>query len=278
MSNWTPGPAWLFCPADRPERYPKALAVADVVLVDLEDAVAPSRRGAARQALLELAATNSIDVERTVIRINSEPQALAADLETLAQLGVHRVMLAKSEDPDLVAQLPDEVILLLETPKGIAMAATLAAQPNVIGVMWGAEDLIAGLGGTSSRCPSGPRKGQFRDVAQYARSRTLIAAKSHQRLALDAVHLDLDDLDGLEFECTDAAAVGFDASIAIHPKQIPVIRDAYSPAPEQVAWARRLLAHATDNSGVSTFEGRMVDGPIIAQAQRVLSRAGVGQA
>jgi citrate lyase subunit beta / citryl-CoA lyase len=273
MSSWSPGPAWLFCPADRPERYPKALAAADIVLVDLEDAVAPTRRDQARQALEHLASAQALDLNRTVVRINSEPSEQAADLATLAKIGIRRVMLAKSEVVAEVEVLPYEVVLLLETPRGIALAETLVAQPNVIGVMWGAEDLIAGLGGTSSRWTNGPRQGQFREVAQYARSRALIAAKCHHRLALDAVHLDLGDLAGLEVECADAVSVGFDATVAIHPQQIPVIRKAYTPSPEQLAWAQRLLAQVGNGGGVSTFEGIMVDGPVIAQAHRVLSRA-----
>jgi len=135
--------------------------------------------------------------------------------------------------------------------------------------MWGADDLVAGLGGTASRHDDG----RYRDVARYARSRVLIAAKAHGRLALDAVHMDIADTAGLAAECADAVAVGFDATVAIHPSQVPVIRAAYSPTTERVQWARRLLAHVGNDRGVTTFEGRMVDGPIFRQAERVLRLA-----
>lgn len=266
MSDWAPGPAWLFCPADRPERYPKALAAADVVILDLEDAVAPANKEAARAALRGL----DLDADRTVVRVSgADSRDHAADLAVVAELGFPRVMLAKTEDPATLATLPHQVVALLETPRGIERAGELAAADNVVAVMWGADDLVAGLGGTGSRKPDGT----YRDVARYARSRSLVAAKASGRLALDAVHMDIDDLDGLAAECEDAVAVGFDATVAIHPRQVEVIRASYSPAPERVEWASRLLAHVGEDRGVTTFEGRMVDGPIYLQAERILRLA-----
>jgi citrate lyase subunit beta / citryl-CoA lyase len=270
MTDWCPGPAWLFCPADRPDRYPKALAAADVVILDLEDAVAPTGRSAARDALRRLADDGLLDRDRTVVRINGADTAdHAADLAATSGAGMQRLMLAKSEDPAHLQPIEAEVVLLVETPRGIEHAARLAEQANVIAVMWGADDLVAGLGGTASR----RHDGRYRDVARYARSRALIAAKAHGRLALDAVHMDIADTDGLAEECEDAVAVGFDATGAIHPSQVPVIRAAYTPSPQRVEWARRLLAHAGDDRSVTTFEGRMVDGPIFKQAERVLRLA-----
>ncbi len=270
MGDWRPGPAWLFCPADRPDRYPKALAAADVVILDLEDAVAPAGKPAARRALARLADDGALDRDRTVVRLNgADTPDHDDDLAAVAALGIRTVMLAKSETPATVAAIDAPVLLLVETPLGIENVGALAAQPNVVGVMWGADDLVAGLGGTASRHPDG----RYRDVARYARSRALVAAKAHGRLALDAVHMDIADTPGLAAECEDAVAVGFDATVAIHPSQLPVIRAAYSPAADRVDWARRLLAHAGDDRGVGTFEGRMVDGPIYAQAERILRLA-----
>jgi citrate lyase subunit beta/citryl-CoA lyase len=270
VTEWLHGPAWLFCPADRPDRYPKALGAADVVILDLEDAVAPGRKDAAREAVRRLADDGALAVDRTVIRLNGADTAdHAPDLALVAEAGVRRVMLAKSENPDHLAPIEHEVVLLVETPRGIENVGALAAQSNVVAVMWGADDLVAGLGGTSSRRDDG----RYRDVARYARSRALLAAKSWGRLALDAVHLDIADQAGLAAECEDAAAVGFDATVAIHPSQLSVIRQAYGPSPERVDWARRLLAGVSDDTGVTTFEGRMVDGPVFAQARRLLRLA-----
>jgi citrate lyase subunit beta/citryl-CoA lyase len=267
MSDWIPGPAWLFCPADRPDRYAKALSAADVVILDLEDAVAPAHRTDARQALRHLSDDGQLDLERTVVRINGgDTLDHAADLTAVTAAGIRRVMLAKSEDPEHLRSIEAEVLVLVETPRGIEHVGRLAEQSNVVAVMWGADDLIAGLGGTASRYDDG----RYRDVTRYARSRAVIAAKAHGRIALDGVHMDIADTDGLRAECTDAVAVGFDATVAIHPSQIAVIRAAYTPTPERVDWARRLLAQVGDDRGVTTFEGRMVDGPIFKQAERVL--------
>ena len=264
--SWRPGAAWLFCPADRPERWAKAAAIADVVIIDLEDAVAPGAKPAARDALRRA----DLDPDRTVLRINgaSSPE-YDADVALLADLPMRRIMLAKTESAAQVTAFEEhEVLVLVESPLGVERVGDLVLAPNVVGVMWGADDLVAGLGGTSSRRDDG----SYRDVARYARSRTLIAAKASGRLAIDGVHMDIADIEGLRDECEDAVAVGFDATVAIHPSQVPVIRAAYTPDEEQVAWARRLLAAVGEGGGVSTFEGRMVDGPIYRQAERILRR------
>ncbi len=257
-------------PPTGPTATRKALAAADVVILDLEDAVAPAAKQTAREALRGLVADGTLDADRTVVRINAaDSPEHPADVALTAGLGIGRVMLAKSEDPATVTALPHEVVVLVETPRGLERAGELAAAANVVGLMWGADDLVAGLGGTTSRKPDGT----YRDVARYARSRALVAAKAHGRLALDGVHMDIDDLDGLAAECEDAVAVGYDATVAIHPKQVAVVRASYSPTPERVDWAQRLLAHVGDDRGVTTFEGRMVDGPIYLQAERILRLA-----
>lgn len=270
MSDWHPGPAWSFCPATRADRYLKALDAADMVILDLEDAVAPEDKTRARLAVRELAEAGQFDPDRTVVRINAVSTAdYGDDIELTAAIAARRVMVAKAECADEVEALPHEVIVLLETPRGIERAEELASASNVIGLMWGADDLIAGMGGTASRHDNG----RYRDVARYARCRSLIAAKAANRLALDAVHMNIPDLDGLRQECADAVASGFDATVAIHPTQLKTIRATYRPSPERVEWAERLLAHVGDNRGVATFEGRMVDGPIYAQANKTLRLA-----
>jgi citrate lyase subunit beta/citryl-CoA lyase len=262
------GPAWLFCPADRPERFTKAAAAADVVILDLEDGVAATDRPAAREALQ----TNPLDPARTVVRINpagTEEQAL--DMAALASTSYTTVMLPKAESADQVASLaPRGVIALVETPRGVVFATEIAGAEATVGLMWGAEDLVAGLGGGSSRRTGG----EYRDVARHARSTVLLAASSFDRAALDAVHLDIGDLAGLKAEALDAVAVGFDATVCIHPSQIPVVRNAYRPADDQIAWARRVLEAAANERGVFAFEGQMVDSPVLRHAEAILRRAG----
>ena len=143
-------------------------------------------------------------------------------------------------------------------------------EPHITPVnMWGAEDLFAVLGGTANRFADG----SFRDVAKHVRSQSLLAAKAHGRLALDSVYLDIKDTDGLRREVDDAVAVGFDVKVAIHPSQVAVIRTGYAPSPEQVDWARHVLAAAAEQPGAFAFEGIMVDAPVLRRAERIVQLA-----
>ncbi|MBF6330478.1 CoA ester lyase [Nocardia transvalensis] len=261
-----PGPAWLFCPADRPERFEKAAAVADVVILDLEDGVAQADKAAAREALL----STPLDPDRTVVRVNavSTPDH-AADMKAVARTHYQRIMLPKCESADQVSNLYYQTIALIESPRGALEVDRIMQVDDAIGVMWGAEDLIAALGGNASRHPDGT----YRDVARHIRSTALLAAKASAKFALDSVYLNIPDLDGLRAEAEDAVAVGFDAKVAIHPSQVPVIRETYAPSAEELDWARRLLAEVPNNRGVFTFEGRMVDGPVVHHAERIVQRA-----
>ncbi|MBX5487414.1 Citrate lyase subunit beta-like protein [Mycolicibacterium hassiacum DSM 44199] len=261
------GPGWLFCPADRPERFAKAAAAADVVILDLEDGVAAKDRPAAREALI----ASQLDPTRTVVRLNpAGTPDHQLDREAVAKTPYRSVMLAKTESADQVAALaPLEVVVLVETPLGALNVTETARVDNAVAVMWGAEDLFAVTGGTANRRPDG----SYRDVAQHVRSQSLLAAKAYGRLALDSVYLDIKDLDGLRAEADDAVAVGFDAKVAIHPSQVDVIRAAYAPTPEQVDWARRVLDTARSQRGVFQFEGIMVDAPVLRRAERIVQLA-----
>jgi citrate lyase subunit beta/citryl-CoA lyase len=261
------GPAWLFCPADRPERFEKAAAAADVVILDLEDGVAAKDREAARTALIE----TPLDPDRTVVRINPSVTAdHQLDLEALKRTSYTAVMLAKTEDPQQVRDLaPLEVVVLIETPLGALAVSELARMDNTFALMWGAEDLFAVLGGTANRHTDGT----YRDVAKHVRSQTLLAAKAYRRMALDSVYLNIKDLDGLAKEVDDAVAVGFDAKVAIHPSQVAVIRAGYAPTPDQVEWARHVLAAACNERGVFQYEGLMVDAPVLRRAERIVALA-----
>lgn len=262
------GPAWLFCPADRPERFAKAAAAADVVILDLEDGVAEADKPAARKALRE----TPLDPERTVVRINpAGTDEQARDLDALADTAYTTVMLSKTESAAQVTALaPREVVGLIETPRGAVFATEIAAAENTVALMWGAEDLVATLGGSSSRRADG----SYRDVARHVRSTALLAASVFGRIALDAVHLDIKDLEGLRAEAIDGVAVGFDGTVCIHPTQIAVVREAYRPGEEKLDWARRVLAAARSERGVFAFEGQMVDSPVLKHAQALLRRAG----
>jgi citrate lyase subunit beta / citryl-CoA lyase len=268
--TFTVGPALLFCPADRPERYAKAAERADAVILDLEDAVAPADKATARRHLID----NPLDPARTIVRINPLGTAESrADVAALKQTDYRTIMAAKAENGDAISGIPQyEVIALCETARGVLAAPEIARVRNVVALMWGAEDLVASLGGSSSR----HEDGTYRAVAMHARSSVLIAAAAYGKAAIDAVYVNIPDLEGLGTEVRDAVGSGFAATACIHPSQVPVIRRAYLPTPEQVAAAKDLLAAAASaGSGVFAYQGKMIDGPILKHAEQTLSRASV---
>ena len=266
-----PGPALLFCPADRPDRYAKALAAADAVILDLEDGVGAGSKDAARDALVAA----DLDPARVIVRVNAvgTPEH-AADIAALRGTGYRLIMLAKTETRAQLDGLGGDwrIVALCETPLGIVNAAEIAAASNVIAMMWGAEDLIAAMGGRTSRFPDG----RYRDVARQARSTVLLAASAHGRPAIDSVYLDIPDLDGLAAEAEDAAASGFTLKACIHPSQAAVVRAAFRADEAQVAWARRVLdavraSAGGPDSGAIRVDGQMIDAPLIRQAEATLA-------
>lgn len=267
MSAFSLGPALLFCPADRPDRFEKAAERADAVILDLEDAVAPPDRQGARVALRE----RPLHPDRTIVRVNpAGTPDHDQDVAALREAGYRMVMVAKTGSADDLGSLDGlDVIALCETARGIANAREIAEADGVVALMWGAEDLFASLGGSSSRFPDG----RYRDAAVHARSTVLVAAAAAGRAAIDTVHLDIEDTTGLAAEAADAAASGFIASACIHPSQVQVIRQSYAPTPAEVEFARDVLEAARTQGGVFSFRGRMVDEPVLALARRVLARA-----
>ncbi|MCG2621330.1 CoA ester lyase [Arthrobacter sp. I2-34] len=262
-----PGPALLFCPADRPERFAKAAARADVAILDLEDGCAPERREQARKDLTKA----GLDPERAIVRINpAGAPDHAADLDAVAATACSTVMLAKTESAAQVESVGFNVLALVETPLGAVRATEIAQAANCVGLMWGAEDLVAAMGGSSSRFADAG----YRDVARHVRSSVILAAAAFGKFAVDAVHVDIADHEGLRAEAADAAALGLAATACIHPSQVDIIRAAYAPTEEQVAWAKRVLEAAAGNAGASQLDGRMVDAPLFRQAEAIMRRAG----
>jgi citrate lyase subunit beta/citryl-CoA lyase len=257
------GPAYLFCPASRPDRYQKALDAADFAIFDLEDAVAPADKAAARQALID----NPVDPDAVIVRVNAigTPNH-ELDLVALERTEYGRIMVPKAEDPDAIANLSRyEVIALCETARGVLRAPRIAEVPCVVALMWGAEDLMASLGGRSSRRDDG----SYLDVAQSARSTVLLAAGAQGIAAIDAVVLDLRSDSQLKREAVDAATSGFMGKACIHPNQVAVVRSSWEPSPDQVSWARRVLG-ATNGGGAKVVEGSMIDEPLERLARNVL--------
>lgn len=273
MTTWAPlGPAILFTPADRSDRFAKAAERADMVILDLEDGCQPGNRPAARDAIVGC----TLSPEQVIVRINppATPDG-ALDLATVSATKFRQIMVPKAEGAadieQVTAVLPDaRIIALIETPLGVLRAEEVAAAEAVVAMFWGAEDLVAGLSGNASRFADGT----YRGVAKHARAQVQLAAAAYGKAALDSVFVDIPNTGGLRAEADDAAALGYAATVCIHPSQVEVIRAAYQPTPEQLDWATRLLAAAQHNQGAFAFEGQMVDEPLFRQAQAILRRAG----
>ena len=276
MSSFNIGPAILFVPADRPERYSKAYERSDAVIIDLEDAVAPNDRSSARTALAEhLARMDKPTTERTVVRVNpvADPD-FSEDAALLTNTALRFVMVPKVESIGDISQaasaLPGvKLIALCESASGVIEAPQIAKHPSVAALMWGAEDLMVSTGGSASRFADGT----YRDVPRFARAQVLLAAAAAGKASIDTIHTDLSPTDQFIAEAEDAVATGWTAKACIHPAQVQVIRDAYTPTEAESEYAHALLAEVKRQRGVFQFRGTMVDGPLIAHAQNVVNRA-----
>jgi citrate lyase subunit beta/citryl-CoA lyase len=261
------GPALLFCPGDRPERFEKAAARADAVIIDIEDAVPAERKGLAREALV----SSGLDPDKTMVRINTALRAdFEADLTALDSAGYRTVVVGKCEDLDLLDRLERyEVVAQCETPRGYHQLSQIAEHRAVSALFWGPEDLAQAIGAWSSRRP----RGGFIEALQIVRSALLLAAAAAGKTAIDAPYSDYTDLDGLFAETADAAASGFVGKACIHPNQVAVIRRAYTPSSDVLEKALKVVAAASATDGAFGLSGSMVDAPLVAQARRIVSWA-----
>ncbi|AGB32724.1 Citryl-CoA lyase [Natrinema pellirubrum DSM 15624] len=265
----------LFAPGDEPEIMRKAAtSEADVVVFDLEDAVAPADKAAAREAVRDVLDDGAAEPERCV-RVNPVGTSAATDLEAILEgTQPDSVMLPKTEsaaDVRTVERLFDEydadlpVLSLIESAAGVLRADEIATAAATDALLFGAEDLAADIGAT--------RTSEGTEVL-YARERTVLAASAAGVDAIDTVYTDFTDTDGLRDETAFAARLGYDGKIAIHPAQVPVINDAFTPSDDDVEWAERVLdARDRTDAGVFEVDGEMIDAPLIAQAERILERA-----
>ncbi len=250
-------------------------AGADTIVFDLEDAVAPARKADARRDVRDVLAAPDFRPDAEVcVRVSGTETY--RDLETVADddaAAFDAVMLPKAESADavdhLAAQLREHgrsvpVIALIETARGVLRAAEIADARATDAVAFGAEDLSADLGAT--------RTDEGTEVL-YAREKVVTAAAAAGVDAIDTVYTDFGDTDGLAEETRFAATLGYDGKMAIHPAQVPVINDAFTPDTESIAWAGRVLAArdeaAAADRGVFEVDGEMIDAPLIAQAERV---------
>jgi citrate lyase subunit beta/citryl-CoA lyase len=266
---------WLYAPGDRPRVVARALtAGADVVVIDLEDAVAPDRKDYAREATAELLSPpQPVPVH---VRVNALDTPLAAaDLDTLAALpGVSGLRLPKvttaaqiihvAETTPPTAGGAPALHALLESALAIEHAyAIAAAHPSLHGIALGDADLRADLG--------------VRDDAglDWSRSRVVVAARAAGLPPPpQSVHPDIRDLDGLTASCAHGRTLGFVGRAAIHPRQLPVIERAYLPTEEELEQAETIIKAATTDQGAQALpDGRFIDAAVVAAARRTLSLA-----
>lgn len=259
--------ALLFCPGDRPDRFARAVSTGARVILDLEDAVAADHKHDARDAVREQLRAETAGL---VVRINAAGTPwYERDLAMVRAAGAATVMLPKAEDPDRLEDLGNlKAIALCESAKGVLAAARLAEHPACAGLMWGVEDLVADLGGRSSRRVDGTAQ----PLVEHVRSTVLLAAAAAGKDAVDGVWLDLLDVEGLAEQARNAATVGFAAKACIHPDQVPVVDQAFAPSDSERRWAHDVLARAASEHGVFRHQGRMIDGPLLSHARSILER------
>lgn len=249
---------FLFVPGDRPERFGKAAAAgADVVVLDLEDAVAPDHKATARGHVLAwLAAGNE-----AVVRVNAVGTPWHA--EDIAAVREHAVMVPKAERGADLAGL-STVVALIETAAGVAAARELCAAPNVVRAAFGSIDLAAALGVDPNS----------RTALLHARSALVLAAAAAGCAPpVDGVTMALDDADAVRSDTVHAVELGFTGKLCVHPRQIESVHQAMRPTEEELRWARGVLT-ASRGGGAVAVDGMLVDRPVVLRAERLLARSG----
>ena len=264
----------LFVPGSRPERFDKAMAAgASAVIIDLEDAVAPADKPAARAALLAWLLAPARGSRAVVVRINSADTPWFADDLALCGLpGVAAVMLPKAERAEVlgavVAAGARALLPLVESAAGLGALAALAAAPGVWRLAFGAIDLQVDLG----------MKDATEDELLPLRLQLLLAS----RLAgigapIDGVSTAIDDEPRLVQDVQRARRLGFGGKLCIHPRQVAVVNRHLAPSADERAWAQRVLAEAAAAGGAAVaVDGKMVDKPVLLRAEQILREAAAG--
>jgi citrate lyase subunit beta/citryl-CoA lyase len=260
-----PHRSYLFVPGDRPDRFDKALASgADAVIVDLEDAVPPEGKDAARARVAEW-----LDSSRPVVlRINAvDTPWFRDDLALCIRSGVAAVLLPKAERVEDIASLGDRlpVIALIETAAGFANVRALAAAKNVQRLAFGAIDFQLDMAMNAT----------FDDLLHFRSEIVLASRLANLPPPVDSPSVAIDKLAEVESEAQRARRLGFGAKLCIHPKQVAVVNRSFGPTGADVAWARRVVEVAEASQGAAvSLDGKMIDKPVILRAQAILREAG----
>ncbi|MEO8311247.1 MAG: CoA ester lyase [Caldimonas sp.] len=261
--------SYLFVPADRPERYGKALASgADAVIVDLEDAVAPAAKDLARAALAEWLDRGGTGI---AVRINDAASAgFAADLALVARSGVAAVVVPKAEGADQLARVraaaPHAALVpLVETAVGIDRLREISHAPGVARLAFGSIDLQLDLGIDESSDGS--------ELLCFRSAIVLASRLAGLEAPIDGISTAIDEAGAVEADARRARRLGFGAKLCIHPRQLAAVHAAFAPGADEIAWAERVVAAvANAGAGAVAVDGRMVDRPVLLRAQALLTR------
>ena len=281
-----------FVPGANEKMLQKSLALpADSLVLDLEDAVTPENKDSARETVTHWLKQVNFGRQERMVRMNplDTPWGIQ-DLTVTMQGRPDSYLVPKVRTKDDLFRIdtilsrmereygypPGEVKLVViatETPQGLLNIRDFGSCPRVDALSWGAEDLSAAIGARRNR----DDHGQFLEVFRYARIMTLLAATAAGVQPLDTVFVDIRDTEGLRRECQEGAWMGFTGKITIHPSQIEVVNEVFSPSPEDIAESKELLAAFEENRKAGrmafSFKGQMVDVPHLTRARTILERA-----
>jgi citrate lyase subunit beta / citryl-CoA lyase len=282
----------LFVPGDSARKLEKALASgADALIIDLEDSVALAEKGEARRVTADFLGQARRNAARPLffVRVNGLTTGLIdADLDGVMASGPDGIVLPKTEGGSDVSHLGAKLAgheavhgladgstrilaIATETPRGVFALGTFAgASQRLRAIAWGGEDLSAAIGAETNRRDDGA----YAEPYRLARSLTLLGASAAEVDPIDAVFTNFRDMAGLLAECQEARRDGFTAKMAIHPAQVPIINDAFTPSAEALAKALAVVDAFSKNPsvGVVGVEGEMLDRPHLKRAERLLSR------
>ena len=281
--------SWLFVPGDRPEMVAKAFGSgADAVIVDLEDAVLPQNKADARKLVSSFAKDALSASAQFWVRINSlQTTDSLLDLAAAVPAGPVGIVLPKSESSSAVVELghylsaveataglpigkTQIVAIATETPKSVFELRSYAASgPRLAGLTWGAEDLSAAVGATRAR----DEQGALTPLYELVRSLCIAGAAAAAVAAIETIYPAYRDVEGLRAYAQTARRDGFHGMLAIHPAQVPVINEIFTPSSTELAYAERVVAafDANPGRGAVSLDGRMLDAPHLKQARRILA-------
>ena len=285
--------SWLFIPGDDERKLEKGLASgADALIIDLEDSVALSRKAEARNIAATFIRHARADGATLALYVRVNPldtEFNIADLDAVMPAQPDGIVLPKAQGGPSIQQLsvrmavneaendlPDGstgiIAIATETARSLFhMGSFAGASHRLRGLAWGGEDLAADIGAEINR----DADGHYTDPYRLARSLCLLGAASAEVAAIDSVFTNFRDMDGLRLETEAGKRDGFNGKMAIHPAQVPIINEVFTPSTAALAHAREIIAAfaASPDAGVLAIDGKMIDKPHLRQAERIVARA-----